>query len=64
MEEQSNAKVKIKLSELTDMYDIEDDVIQDTIKDDTKVLTKHEDWTLEETIEFEDNKTRKEFDEE
>ncbi len=54
---ESTGKVKIKLSELTDMYDIEDD--SDKVDDDTRKAETKSDLDLE--IEIEDKKIEEEF---
>ncbi len=55
-------KPKIKLSELTDLYDIEDDSA--TKKEVVKEVAKEEDDepTFEETVEYYDKKIEEEFD--
>ncbi len=56
----ANEKIKIKLSELTDLYDIEDD--KQEVKTDVAVIDNES--TFEETITYFDKKLEKEFDEE
>ncbi len=53
------SKVKIKLSELTDMYDIEDDSVEKTTKEQTQT-EESSDW--ETTIADGDKKLEEEFD--
>ncbi len=60
--ENKSDKVKIKKSELDDMYDIEDDTVQEAAKDMEKVKEVQDEYTI--IIEQADKKLKEEFEEE
>ncbi len=55
-------KIKIKKSELDDMYDIEDDTVQEAAKDMEEVKKVQDDYDIQ--IEQGDKKMKEEFEDE
>ncbi len=60
--ENKSDKVKIKKSELDDMYDIEDDTVQEAAKDMEKIKEVQDDYDIQ--ITQGDKKLKEEFEEE